>query len=324
MSKNERCRKYLITINNPKKHHFEHNYINELMSKVKWQYYCLCDETGEEGTYHTHLYFECKNAISFNTIKKLFPIAHIDVARGSAKENRDYIRKEGKYADTEKSSTNHPETFEEYGDLPEDIVSKNSSVYADVLEMIKSGASNMDIINQYPSFMTKTKYLDETRQSVLFEKYENCDRDVYVEYISGKTKTGKTSYVLNKYGYSNVYKITNYKNPFDNYKGQDIILFDEFRNDLSLKDMLNYLDKYPCRLPARYNEKIACYTKVYIVSNWDFAKQYENEQLYDIESYNAFVRRFNKISVFEMADDLPFDTDVYSVPFDLPVEQFYK
>lgn len=87
-------------------------------------------------------------------------------------------------------------------------------------------------------------------------------------YISGATGTGKTRGVLEKNGYSNVYRVTDYLHPFDSYNGQPVIAFDEFRSSLRIKEMLLFCDIYPIELPSRYTNKYACYNKVYIISNW--------------------------------------------------------
>ena len=89
---------------------------------------------------------------------------------------------------------------------------------------------------------------------------------------------------MDKYGYSNVYAVNNYKHPFDLYFGEYVMLFDEFSSNSSvgsirIQDMNNYLDGYPIALPARYNNKQACYKKVYIISNLDLREQYKQEQL---------------------------------------------
>ena len=52
--------------------------------------------------------------------------------------------------------------------------------------------------------------------------------------------------------------------------------------------MLNYLDIYPIKLPARYCNKQACFTKIFIISNWELERQYQELQVTDKESYNAF------------------------------------
>lgn len=100
---------------------------------------------------------------------------------------------------------------------------------------------------------------------------------------------------MEKYGYENVYRVTNYKHPFDQYKGEDVILFDEFRSSLPLADMLKYLDGYPVTLPCRFTDSYACFTKVYFTTNIPLDKQYINIQRDEIESYKAFLRRIHKV-----------------------------
>lgn len=320
-----KSRKYQLTINNPQDCNFSHETINNTMKEISYDYYCLCDEIGKEGTPHTHIFFVCKNAIRFSKVKKLFPTAHIETARGSCQENVDYIRKEGKYLDSEKKETNLIETFEEYGEKPLDKIAKNEKVSEQVLEMLENENSIAEIIKRFPSYATKIPQLEKARQLLLEEKYGDDWRDIDITYISGETATGKTRSVMEKYGYSNVYKVTNYKNPFDSYRGEDVILFDEFRSSIPLTDMLQYLDGYPCRLPARFADKTACYTKVYIVSNIDLDKQYPNMQNDDVLSWNAFVRRINAIKKFVRNNgDLPFTPNDEIVVMDLMRDDFLK
>ena len=119
-----------------------------------------------------------------------------------------------------------------------------------------------------------------------------------VTYIWGPTGTGKTRYVMEKYGYENVYRVTNYKNPFDGYKAQDVLLFDEFRSNLPISDMLKYLDGYPVDLPCRFSDKHACFTKVYFTTNISLDRQYETVQREERETYRAFVRRIHNTFYF--------------------------
>ncbi len=305
-----KSRKYQLTFNNPLEHGDTHESISERMKEITYLYYCLCDEIGEkESTPHTHLYFVCKNAVHFSKVKKLFPNAHIESAKGSSRDNRNYIRKEGKYENSSKKETNLPETFEEYGEMPLDKAEKNEAVSAQVLQMIKDGYTNTEIIDRFPSHYSKIGYIEKMRQEYLNEKFCNERREVEVVYIYGSTGTGKTRYVMDKYGYKNVCKITNYNNPFDNYKNQDVILFDEFRDSIPISDMLQYLDCYPCSLPARYADKVACFTKVYITSNIPIEKQFEYIQKTEPETFNAFLRRISHVYKLdkngEMIEEFP-------------------
>ena len=63
--------------------------------------------------------------------------------------------------------------------------------------------------------------------------------------------------------------------------------------------MNNLLDCYPVTLPARYTNKQACYTKIFIISNISIDKQYLPVQYEHYEIYRAFLRRINHIWKFE-------------------------
>ena len=131
---------------------------------------------------------------------------------------------------------------------------------------------------------------------------------MHTVYIWGETGAGKTRSIMEQHGYSKVYRVTDYAHPFDNYKGQDVILFEEFRSSLPLAAMLNYLDGYPVELPCRYANKVAIYTKVYLVSNIPLDEQYRNIQKDEPESWKAFNRRIHEVrSMTKQFEELPQD-----------------
>ena len=290
----KKSRKYQLTFNNPLDHGFTHEIIKTTLASFPgMQYWCMCNEIGEQGTPHTHLYLYSPNAILFSTLQQRFMGAHIEAAKGSHRENRDYIRKEGRWLDDAKHETNLPETFEESGALPIER-DMRELVSSEILSLIQSGSSNAEILVQYPSAMNRLQHIEAARQTLLEECYSNQWRDLEVTYLWGKTGVGKTRSIMEKYGYSRVYRVTNYDHPFDDYKGQDVILFEEFRSSLPIQDMLKYLDGYPLMLPCRYNNKAACFTKVYLVSNIPLSAQYPNVQVSEPETYRAFCRRINQ------------------------------
>jgi hypothetical protein len=51
-------------------------------------------------------------------------------------------------------------------------------------------------------------------------------------------------------------------------------------------------------LPCRFNDKVACYTKIFIISNKSIQEQYPNIQTEKVEQYNAFLRRIHNIIHF--------------------------
>ncbi len=207
------------------------------------------------------------------------------------------MRKEGKHKGTDKEETNLHNTFEEYGECPQEEQGKRNDLNV-LYGMIKDGLSNYDIMESNPNYMMHLDKIEYCRQVVLNEKFKNIFRTMEVEYWYGKTGQGKSRTVTKRYGLENVYRVTDYSHPFDNYKGQDVIVFEEFRSSLKIQDMLNYLDGYPLDLPCRYNNKTACFTKVYLLSNISLKEQYLIEQRNYEETWNAFLRRINCVKYF--------------------------
>ena len=57
MARERAYRKFQLTINNPLEHGFTHEIIRQNLEQLKsCLYWCLCDEIGEHGTPHTHIY----------------------------------------------------------------------------------------------------------------------------------------------------------------------------------------------------------------------------------------------------------------------------
>lgn len=299
LENNSRSRKWQLTINNPKEHGCTHDDIKEKLSKLKsLVYWCMSDEVGEKGTYHTHLYIACSNAVRFSTLKKAFPSAHFEMARGTSEENRNYVFKEGKWEKDKKKETNLPDTREENGEMPVERQGARTDL-ADLYDMIKAGMSNFEILELCPEYLLNIEKVERVRQIVREEKYKNTFREMEVCYITGATGTGKTRGVMEQYGYENVFRITDYAHPFDSYKGQDVIIFEEFRSSLKIQDMLNLLDGYPLELPCRYSNKIACYRKIFIITNIDLDEQYESVQEEYPETWNAFLRRIHTVKIYD-------------------------
>lgn len=295
MEKDSRHRKYLLTINNPGES-WTHEKIKACLEKLSLRYWCMADEIGQkEHTPHTHIFLVSNiSAIRFSTIKKLFPTAHIDPAQGTSEENRNYILKAGKWANSEKSGTTIPDTFEEWGELPMECPGARTDLEI-LYQYIKDGQSNFEILEQNPNYMLNLERIERTRQAVREQQYRDTFRKLETVYIWGKTGTGKTRSVMEKYGYSGVYRVTDYAHPFDSYMGEDVLLLDEYHSNFKVRDLLNYLDGYPLNLPCRYANRVACYTKVYIISNLCLTKQYPETQAESPEVYNALLRRIHKV-----------------------------
>ena len=314
MPRKPSSRKFQLTINNPTEHGYTHERIRSTLSEFPGLlYWCMCDEVGEQGTPHTHVYMVSRNSIMFDSLHVKFYGAHVEQANGSNKENRDYVRKEGKWLDDAKHETNLADTFEEWGELPPDRTRRESQA-EQIMQMVRDGKSNAEILAEIPTAFSKLHYIDQARQTLLQEQYKEKWRQLDVTYLWGDTGAGKTRSVMDTYGFPNVYQVTNYEHPFDSYQGQNIVIFEEFRSSLKIDDMLKYLDGYPIMLPCRYGDKVACYTKVFIISNYSLNQQYPNVQVDNPETWAAFRRRIKNVQHMTnnfalLPDDPDFDPD---------------
>ena len=280
-------RKWQLTVNNPLEKGLTHEVLKEALAKFTGMlYWCMCDEEGDEcETYHTHIYFVLRTATRHTVVDNRFPNIHREIVRGTSADNRAYVLKDGEkyqkqpdgsydYTDTsgkQHKGKNYSDTFEEWGEMPQEHQGKSKDV--------------------------------ERIYSIFADSW----RDLTVTYIFGTTGVGKTRSVMDKFGYRNCYRVTDYKHPFDTYDGQVVLILEEYRSQFKIADILNYLDGYPLLLPCRYFNRQACFTKVFLITNVPLEDQYRTVSE---ESRNAFLRRIHK--VVQHGPDGPVEYD--SVP----------
>lgn len=257
-------------------------------------YMSCTKEIGKEGTVHFHLFILAQQSLWRTSLQKLFPHADIRFCDAEPKYIDEYIKKEGKQKGTEKEETRVDGFQFQWGEIPVKKQGKRTDLDK-LKKMILDGKSNAEIYDEDSYYIKYCGSLDRVRNDLLTDKYKKTWRDLEVHYIFGKSGAGKTRYVMEKYGYENVYRITDYDHPWDGYNNQKIVVFEEFRSSLKIQDMLNYLDGYPLSLPSRYSNRVACFDKVYIITNIGIEEQFASVQENHPETYQAFLRRIHDI-----------------------------
>lgn len=184
---------------------------------------------------------------------------------------------------------------------------EHTVLYADIMSLVNKEITWGEFIKRKPKRIHMISNIKTAHDLLRQEyKFDNTFRLLDITYIYGTTAKGKTRHVMEKYGYKNVYRVTKYDHTaFDRYNGQDCVIFEEFRSSFKIEDMLNYLDGYPLMLPSRYNDKEACYTKVYITTNWALNEQYKNIQTSHPSTWQAFLRRIKTVYDFDKSKDIP-------------------
>lgn len=279
--KDSQARRYLLTINNPSEEQtdsYMYHYMEEL-EHVK--YFMFQRERGnEKGTEHFQIFIIFSCAKRFSTMKRLFEKAHIEKCKGSNVQCRDYCSK----SDTRVSGPY------EFGDFAEE---RSRSDIKTLIELVKSGAPNDQILELMPNaYMKYIDKIERVRQELLQAELGNKLKELDTVYLYGQSGVGKTYTVLTYHGINKVYRISDYdKDPWYSYKNQDVVMFDEFRSQINFSKFLMLTDVYPCEVSARYSNKYANFTKLYIVSNIPLEQQYSWYKLNEPESYKAFLRR---------------------------------
>lgn len=225
-------------------------------------------------------------------------LTYISTKKGTREQARDYSMKQGKYEDESSCQILAPIAFGKW------IENGQRLDLEDLATDIENGKTDIEIFNRDPvAFMRHQRMIRETRSMLTNNRWAHVYRDVQVCYISGPTRAGKTSLITKHFGYENIHRITDLDNPWDGYTSQDVIIFEEFRQSFPLHSMLSWLEGHPVELPARYFNRQAAFTKVFIISNWPWVNQYESTRENHPEDYAALMARIQHSIQFVKIDD---------------------
>lgn len=142
-----RHRSYCFTLNNPDEKDLD-NLIN-----LEFKYMILGFETGKKGTPHIQGYIQYHNPASFTKARLDLIGSHVEVAKGTPKQNIDYCSKDGDWY--------------EYGVRPTE---GGKVTYEQVAEAFNNPRENMTIIRQYGKAYEYVRQLDIT-DSIVSTRY---------------------------------------------------------------------------------------------------------------------------------------------------------
>lgn len=215
------------------------------------------------GMLHLHIVLCSTNKVSFSTIQKFIGSkAHIELTKGTKEQVEAYINKTGAHA--EKGEVILAKA--QFGEL----VGKQGqrSDVEQIRMAIESGLSWREVVrlddnyydNRYMT-MIKNMYFDKRLQETAYK------REVAVHWLfggSGSGKTGITIDLVELHGEEQVYVVSDYDHPLDDYAGEPILVLNEFRGQIPYGRLLTMLEGYKVRLSARYTNIVSLWTEVYI------------------------------------------------------------
>ncbi len=289
--KNTRCCCWVGTWNNPSMTDEEFEaFLIKLENDELIKYAIFQREKGEKcGTIHFQFFIDFKNPYRFTRVKEILPYGtHFKPMISTKERCQAYCSK----VDTRVSG---PYEIGEF--VPE----RARTDLDRLIKMIDEGFSLRDIEETFPkqSFMY-SKLIQSRYWSRLEKIFYNKMRDVEVVYIYGDPGTGKTTYVNNQVeSLEDIFRIDSYGDYwFTGYMGQQTILLDEFTGQVKIPKMNKLIDPFPQRMNIKGGTVIACFSKIYIVSNYSLKDLYLGDQKENKVLYKAFCRRVNKILHF--------------------------
>lgn len=210
------------------------------------------------GKLHYHVYVRYNKRKKFSTLRRLWPEnSHLEIARGTEKQCRDYCTKEETRIKEGKERGDYQPEIGNYQGQRTDM--------EEIFELIKGGATLKELAARYPGQCIR--YPGGIQKMIEYAGPElPIERAVDVLILWGPTGTGKTHRVLHTY--PNIYSAIPGRDPWGQYRGQQEVLFDEFDPDKwTIQEMNRFLDKWRCMLDARYNNRFAEWTRVVICAN---------------------------------------------------------
>ena len=256
---------------------------------MKWLIFSLekCPKT-EKDHYQTFVYFYDKK--SFKSVSKYFGNAHVEPKHEMAtfEDNRLYIK--GPYLKDGKRKPENP-TFEEFGFMPEQ--GARTDLYK-LRDEVLNGKSVDDICIDNPIMFHQYGRTLERIEAIRLRKQYRTEMTKGIWYW-GKAHSGKSHKLHEDYNPDTCYVKNLNEEWWDGYKGQPIVIFNEFRgSQIRFSELLDLVDKYPKTVKWRGREPVPFLAKEIRIS-CIMRPEETYRGLTGNEPWDQFYRRFEII-----------------------------
>lgn len=259
-----RSRTWCLTINNYTPENIE------TLKCLKTVYIIVGDEIGENKTPHLQIYFRKKSQTKFSSIKKLFPTAHIEVAKGTDLQNREYCSKQS--------------ILYEAGEMCQQ--GKRTDI-----ELVRDQVLDGENMR---SITLSARSVQSVRMAEITLKYHENKRNwkPTVLWYYGATGTGKTFQAHQKS--TDPYVSMDTGHWWEGYDGHSHVIIDDMRKDfMKFHQLLKLLDRYPYQVECKGGSRQFLAKQIIITSC------YHPECLFETrEDINQLLRRIDEIIFF--------------------------
>lgn len=215
-----------------------------------FKYLIFGKEVGEEGTPHLQGYVDWINPRALGGLKKIDNRIHWEIRRGTWDEAVDYCKEDGDWYEFGKKN--------EQG--------TRSDIQANVTAIL-NGTLRCDdlLLENFEHFHQYGRSYDRVEDIAI------CKRErtwmTKCTYLCGPSGSGKSHRAFRNYTQETHYVYNGDNGWWENYKGQEIVIFDDFRGEIPYNFLLKLCDKYPLRIRRRNRCPIPFLAKkIYITS----------------------------------------------------------
>jgi hypothetical protein len=263
-----------------------------LTTKMKYILYApeICPG---KGTFHWQGYVEWKSQRTISAIQREYkklklPFGKLLIAQGDIGHQLDYIR--GPYNKDGKTKPYNPD-WKEFGKRP-----KGQGHRTDLVELkntIMNGKKVDDIVIENPiAFHQYGRTLERIEDIYLCKQWrKEMTKGIW---YYGPTGTGKSHEAFKNYNPDTHYLWVKDGRFQDGYRGQPIVIMNDFRGHIPYDDMLNIVDKHPYFVNRKGRRPIPFISKTVIVTSPLTPDEvYHNRR--DKDDLEQFSRRFTVI-----------------------------
>ena len=263
-----RSRSYCLTINN-----YDATALSTL-KKLSYAYIIVGDEVGESGTPHLQIYVRLKNAVTFSSLKKKFPTAHIEQAKGNDLHNRDYCSKQ--------------QVLFEDGEIS--VQGKRRDIDR-VRDIVNEGGTMREVVANANS-------LQSIKLAETMFKYNEPARHwkPHVSWYWGATGCGKSrdAHKLMPDAYVAM-ETSQWWEGYDAH--EDVIIDDMRKNFCTYSRLLQLLDRYPTRIEQKGSSRQFLAKRIIITTCFHPREMYDTR-----EDIQQLIRRIDCIREFSEKD----------------------
>lgn len=290
-----KCRNVVFTANN-----YDPNRVADLVATLQaWgavTYFVFGKEVAPTtGTPHLQGYLELKSPYLWTSIQAklnvVYPVAATSKVwttrrRGTAQQAADYCKKDGDITEWGEISKQGERT--DLKELAEEIKAKKRTVEEIAMEDPYAFHKFGRTLQQIQTISQRYEYRQWRTEGIWYY---------------GPTGIGKTYKAMQGYSVDTHYIKCLDDQWWDGYNGQDIVIFNEFRGQITFHELLDLADEWPKTVKQRNKEPVQFLAKKLIITCIKHPKDLFSRVLSDDEPWGQFSRRFQIVDLEQLANE---------------------